>query len=63
VLHNTSLSTPSGIPPTTPPGTPPTSPPAVFTGDEGAYCVVYTALGILILVGVFLEVDVELEDS
>src|SRR5260370_31604949 len=58
LLRSTSLSTPPGIPPTTPPGTPPTSPPAVSSVGEGASCVVCTALGILIFVGVFLEVDV-----
>src|SRR5260370_20481070 len=58
LLRNTSLSAPPGIPPTTPPGTPPTSPPAVSTGGEGASCVVCTTMGILIFVGVFLEVNV-----
>ncbi|PYX26136.1 MAG: hypothetical protein DMG82_02770 [Acidobacteria bacterium] len=58
MLCSISLSTPPGIPPTTPPGTPPTSPPAVSSEGAGASCVVCTALGILIFVGVFLEVDV-----
>src|SRR5271169_4888489 len=59
LLRSTSLSTPPGIPPTTPPGTPPASPPAVSTGGEGGVsCVACTALGILMFVGVFLEVDV-----
>jgi len=61
VLLSTSLSAPLGIPPITPPGTPPTTPPGVSTPGKGASCLICTGLGILIAVGVYLEVDVGTE--